>query len=112
MYLRPCTCIITWYVCFSQKCSRKVKTSGVSCHKSGVKNIMRDFFCCVELVWLHDFNTSKSHYGQWGVLLYGKNALQHEITSINSSGPSVFAQDLSSEIYQCHKFHSEASNVT
>ena len=74
---------------------------------------MRDFFCCVEVVWLHDFNTSRSQYGQWGVLFfYGKNALQHEVTSINSSGPSVFAQDLSSEIYQCHKFYSEASNVT
>ena len=62
---------------------------------------------------LHDFNTSRSQYGQWGVLFfYGKNASQHEIKSINSSGSSVFAQDLSSEIYQCHKFHSEASNVT
>ena len=62
---------------------------------------------------LHDFSTSRSQYGEWGVLFfYGKNALQHEIASINSSGPSVFAQDLSSEIYQCHKFHSEASNVT
>ena len=61
---------------------------------------------------LHDFNTSRSQYGQWGVLFfYDKNALQHEIKSINSSGPSIFAQDLSSEIYQCHKFHSEASNV-
>ena len=67
MYLRPCTCIIiiTWYVCFSQKCFRKVKTkmSGVSCHKSGVKNIMHNyFFCSVKVVWLH-FSMTLTHLG-------------------------------------------------
>lgn len=60
---------------------------------------------------LHDFNTSRSQYGQWGVLFfYGKNALQHEITSINSNGPSVFAQVKS--ISAISFIVIEASNVT